>query len=277
MDAGDGQVAGEGANTPWNRVRFHRGRGTKADGGPCDVRQSFSSLSRWAASTSREPHHRRLRIITAPEQRGPMAMSEQPDVRLKGWEPQKLNTSYAKDAVWTKGLRDWVEYRNLGIGEATGGQIHAHVIRHKEESHGHHATTGLHRHLCDFQMNYCLKGWIKFVYEGHEGSSGSKRAIAGCSRRESSTTRSRFRTISRYSRYSRLRSTTRLAWTRCRKPPTDLSARAAGSSGSRFIIQTIGKPNATTNHGGGLGGRLDNANGTTGTSPQSGRVRRRKR
>ena len=27
-------------------------------------------------------------------------------------------------------------------------------------------TTGLHRHDCDFQMFYVLKGWIKFVYEG---------------------------------------------------------------------------------------------------------------
>ena len=96
-------------------------------------------------------------------------MSEQPDVRLTGWKPQKLNTSYAKDASWTKGLRDWVEYRDLGIGDATGGQIHAHVIRIKTDSDVHHGTTGLHRHLCDFQMNFCLKGWVKFVYEGHEG------------------------------------------------------------------------------------------------------------
>ena len=61
-------------------------------------------------------------------------MSEKPDVRLKGWKPQKLNASYAKDASWSKGLRDWVEYRDLGIGDATGGQIHAHVIRIKTDS-----------------------------------------------------------------------------------------------------------------------------------------------
>ena len=96
-------------------------------------------------------------------------MSEKPDVRLKGWEPQKLNTSYAKDASWAQGLREWVEYRDLGISEATGGQIHAHVIRIKGDSRRDHATTGLHRHLCDFQMNFCLKGWVKFVYEGHDG------------------------------------------------------------------------------------------------------------
>ena len=28
-------------------------------------------------------------------------------------------------------------------------------------------TTGLHRHDCDFQMFYVLKGWIRFVYQGH--------------------------------------------------------------------------------------------------------------
>ncbi|MFI5327849.1 MAG: cupin domain-containing protein, partial [Candidatus Rokuibacteriota bacterium] len=27
-------------------------------------------------------------------------------------------------------------------------------------------TTGLHKHECDFQMFYVLKGTIKFVYEG---------------------------------------------------------------------------------------------------------------
>jgi uncharacterized protein YjlB len=30
-------------------------------------------------------------------------------------------------------------------------------------------TTGLHQHLCDFQMFYVLKGWVRFVYEGQEG------------------------------------------------------------------------------------------------------------
>ena len=43
-------------------------------------------------------------------------MSEPPDARLKGWKPQNLNTSYAKDANWAKGMRDWVEYRDLASG-----------------------------------------------------------------------------------------------------------------------------------------------------------------
>lgn len=84
-------------------------------------------------------------------------------------EPKQLfSASLAKDAVYTTGLRNFMEYRDLGIDKATHGKVRAHVIRIKEEAAGDHAlhTTGLHRHLCDFQMFYVLKGWIKFVYDG---------------------------------------------------------------------------------------------------------------
>src|SRR5215510_8561420 len=81
---------------------------------------------------------------------------------------QLFSASLAKDAVYTTGLRSFMEYRDLGIEKATHGQFRAHVIRIKKEAAGNHAlhTTGLHQHLCDFQMFYVLKGWIKFVYEG---------------------------------------------------------------------------------------------------------------
>jgi mannose-6-phosphate isomerase-like protein (cupin superfamily) len=85
---------------------------------------------------------------------------------------QKFSASYAKDAVYKPGLREFLEYRDLGIADATHGQVRAHVIRvkpeHKGGDHDLH-TTGLHQHLCDFQMFYVLKGWIKFVYEGQQG------------------------------------------------------------------------------------------------------------
>jgi mannose-6-phosphate isomerase-like protein (cupin superfamily) len=84
-------------------------------------------------------------------------------------EPEQLfSASLAKDAVYKPGLRSFMEYRDLGIEQATHGQFRAHVVRIKKESAGDHAlhTTGLHRHLCDFQMFYVLKGWIKFVYAG---------------------------------------------------------------------------------------------------------------
>ncbi|PYN92997.1 MAG: cupin [Candidatus Rokuibacteriota bacterium] len=83
-------------------------------------------------------------------------------------DKQLFSVSRAKDAVYQTGLRSFMEYRDLGIDHATHGQFRAHVIRIKRDAGGSHDlhTTGLHQHLCDFQMFYVLKGWIKFVYEG---------------------------------------------------------------------------------------------------------------
>ena len=87
-------------------------------------------------------------------------------------EKQKFSASYANDAVFQQGLREFMEYRDLGIAEATNGASRAHVVRvkgdHKGEDHDMH-TTGVHQHLCEFQMFYVLKGWIKFIYEGEGG------------------------------------------------------------------------------------------------------------
>jgi mannose-6-phosphate isomerase-like protein (cupin superfamily) len=84
-------------------------------------------------------------------------------------EKQRFSASLAKDAVYTAGLRGFMEYRDLGVETATHGQFRAHVIRIRKDAAGKHElhTTGLHRHLCDFQMFYVLQGWIRFVYEGH--------------------------------------------------------------------------------------------------------------
>ncbi len=80
---------------------------------------------------------------------------------------QRFSASLAKNAVYKTGLRSFMEYRDLGIEQATHGKFRAHVIRIKADAAGAHElhTTGLHRHECDFQMFYVLKGWIKFVYE----------------------------------------------------------------------------------------------------------------
>jgi len=80
---------------------------------------------------------------------------------------QLFSASLAKDAVYKTGLRSFMEYRDLGVETATHGQFRAHVIRIKKDADSHDLhTTGLHQHLCDFQMFYVLNGWIKFVYEG---------------------------------------------------------------------------------------------------------------
>jgi quercetin dioxygenase-like cupin family protein len=76
----------------------------------------------------------------------------------------KFSASHAKNAVFRDGgLRSCFEYRDLGIEEATGGKMMAHVIRAKS---GAHQGFGWHKHDLDLQIYYVLKGWVKFDYEG---------------------------------------------------------------------------------------------------------------
>lgn len=76
----------------------------------------------------------------------------------------KFCTSFAEDGGFRgSGLRDYFEYRDLGIGTATQGRYHAQVIRARQAVSG---GMGRHYHTTDFQMVYVLKGWVKFVYEG---------------------------------------------------------------------------------------------------------------
>src|SRR5262245_24033404 len=114
-----------------------------------------------SCATSRRPGPpaRRARASAARRQVGG-TMSE---------SKQLFSTSRAKDAVYKTGLRSFMEYRDLGVESATHGPFRAHVIRIKKDAAGKHElhTTGLHQHLCEFQMFYVLKGWIRFVYEDH--------------------------------------------------------------------------------------------------------------
>lgn len=60
------------------------------------------------------------------------------------------------------GLRDFFLYRDLGIKDATGGQVIAHLVKANlppEEG------TGWHRHECQFQIVLMMKGWARFMYE----------------------------------------------------------------------------------------------------------------
>jgi quercetin dioxygenase-like cupin family protein len=79
----------------------------------------------------------------------------------------EFSTSFAEGAAYEPGLRPFLEYRDLGIRQATGGQFRAHVLRVKRGAdHSTLHTTGLHQHRLGFQMIYILKGWIRFTYEG---------------------------------------------------------------------------------------------------------------
>ena len=85
-----------------------------------------------------------------------------------------FTVSHARDASFTRGLRSFFEYRDLGIREATGGRAVAHVIRAAD---GAHFSSQPHRHATTFQLVYVLRGWIEFDYEGH----GQVRLEAGSS------------------------------------------------------------------------------------------------
>ncbi|MGD0633903.1 MAG: cupin domain-containing protein [Beijerinckiaceae bacterium] len=60
------------------------------------------------------------------------------------------------------GLRDFFEYRDLGIAKATGGKVIAHLVRANSPPDG---GTGWHKHVADFQIVIMTRGWAKFMYE----------------------------------------------------------------------------------------------------------------
>ena len=62
-----------------------------------------------------------------------------------------------------RGLRNYFEYRDLGIEKATRGKVVAHVIRARPGKAPHGQW---HRHNCNVQFVYVLKGSAVFEYEG---------------------------------------------------------------------------------------------------------------
>ncbi len=75
-----------------------------------------------------------------------------------------LTYSHLKEEDFKSGgLRDFFEYRDLGIAEASDGRFGAHVIRARP---GHTGGGDKHRHDLGFQMVYVLNGWVRFWYEG---------------------------------------------------------------------------------------------------------------
>ena len=74
-----------------------------------------------------------------------------------------FTVSHARDTPFESGLRPFFDYRDLGIADATKGQVVAHVIR---AAKGAEFSGQPHLHRTEFQMVYVLKGWIEFEYEG---------------------------------------------------------------------------------------------------------------
>ena len=81
------------------------------------------------------------------------------------WGPQKFVATHLKDAVFKTGLRDYAQYRDLGMVEATAGAVQAHVIRLLGKCDPKVVSIP-HYHGVQFQMLYFLKGWMIGEYEG---------------------------------------------------------------------------------------------------------------
>ncbi|MGE5640702.1 MAG: cupin domain-containing protein [Clostridia bacterium] len=76
----------------------------------------------------------------------------------------KFRVSHLEGSRFVKrGLRTYFEYRDLGIKDATRGKVVAHVIRARPGRAPHGEW---HRHDCNVQFVYVLKGWVEFEYEG---------------------------------------------------------------------------------------------------------------
>ena len=76
----------------------------------------------------------------------------------------KFTVSHRKGARFAKrGLRTYFEYRDLGIKRARRGKVVAHVIRARPGKAPHGQW---HRHNCQLQFVYVLKGSAVFEYEG---------------------------------------------------------------------------------------------------------------
>lgn len=69
---------------------------------------------------------------------------------------------HADQDGFTRGLRAFFEYRDLGVAGETKGGYGAHVIR---AIPGEHAQPQWHLHKLDFQFVVVLKGWVRFEYE----------------------------------------------------------------------------------------------------------------
>ena len=81
---------------------------------------------------------------------------------MSNWD---FSLNKAANAVWTEGLREIFEYRDLGIKEATKGDYIVHIVK----ANGKEMKDDVqhwHVHDCTFQFVMVLNGWAEFEYEG---------------------------------------------------------------------------------------------------------------
>jgi len=75
---------------------------------------------------------------------------------------QKVAHARIAEPVRVKGRREFFKYRDLGVAEASGGNMRAQVMM---ASRGMSRPTGWHYHECDGQFIYIIKGWVDLEFE----------------------------------------------------------------------------------------------------------------
>jgi quercetin dioxygenase-like cupin family protein len=75
---------------------------------------------------------------------------------------QKVAHARIAEPVLVKGRREFFKYRDLGVAEASGGNMRAQVMM---ASQGMSRPTGWHYHECDGQFIYIIKGWVDLEFE----------------------------------------------------------------------------------------------------------------
>jgi mannose-6-phosphate isomerase-like protein (cupin superfamily) len=75
---------------------------------------------------------------------------------------QKVAHARFNEPVLVKGRREFFQYRDLGVAQASAGAMRAQVMM---SSQGLSRPTGWHYHECDGQFVYVLKGWVDLQFE----------------------------------------------------------------------------------------------------------------
>ena len=75
---------------------------------------------------------------------------------------QKVAHARIAEPVLVKGRREFFKYRDLGVADASKGNMRAQVML---ASQGMSRPTGWHYHECEGQFIYILKGWVELQFE----------------------------------------------------------------------------------------------------------------
>lgn len=77
----------------------------------------------------------------------------------------KLSHATEDNSPYVPGRREFFKYRDLGVTDATNGEMRAQVM---SAITGMTEPTGWHYHVCEGQFVYALKGWVNLEFETGE-------------------------------------------------------------------------------------------------------------